>query len=466
MRQHPAKALALAVCGCTALWSVQAAAQGSNNQARLEQMQQQIQQLQQQVRDMKAEQRQQKQQRQKQQPVANQQPEKTETGPEKSLNIGGSAVVEGQLTSRNGGGGHHQHNGGDVIFDYFGVEAKGQYGNLTFAAEQRFSPNNFADSSFLHYGWAAYSFKDHHRVKGGFVQVPFGNYPTGYNNFWGSLAYFTGFTDNQAAGADYTYTNGPWRLDVAAFKNDDLGQHSLYGSNPFEGYQQVNGGAGRLAYTFDGDSLAFLGHDDSVDVSLSARGGQLDVGDKHGGNGNKNGPYGNRWAVSAAADASLGLWDIQGQFVDYRYNIPRDRNYAGQALPYNAVRFENYGSTSGFLPARGQLYALNIARKFPVENLGPIDNFTVYNDYGFIHSGVGSHARTSNSGSTFDGMRIGKNIHEDVLGAAMYAGPVKVWADVVFAKNDAVSFMGENNNNWHTRFNLAAGIYFDSDVIK
>lgn len=527
MRQFQAPKLALAVCGFSALWSLQAHAQDSDRDARLEQMQKQIEALQQQVRDMKAEKKQQQAQSETGQPAKTQQteqdapsgqtPSKTDrqsqdsatqtagqptrdqdteaqekatlseqdkkgsaeydlaaddkdkevdTGPDKSLNIGGSAVVEYQNYSD--GVGDQPHSGGDLILDYFSLNALGEYGDLTYAFEGRISSNNIDDTAYLHYGWATYDFTDHHQVKGGYFQVPFGNYPTGYQSFWGSLGYYAGFNDTQAAGIGYKYENGPWRLDLDAFKNDDMGQGSLYASTPDDGYDQVNEGNGRLAYTFNHDG------DNTLNVSLSARGGQFDVGSGNGRPdryaGSHNGSHGSHWAVAAAAEAELGLWILQAQVTDYKYNIPKGRaDSDSNVLSDRSVMMRNYGYNSGRIPASGQLYSFSIARDIPVEDMGPIEKFTVFNDYGYLHSHIspgqydyqpGADRSMKENGNRLSGM------HSDTLGVAMYSGPLTVWADITFGKNDQVAFMGANNGNWHTRFNLTGSIAFDGELFN
>lgn len=528
MRQLQAPKLALAVCGFSALWSLQAHAQDSDTDARLKQMQEQIEALQQQVRDMKAEKKQQQaksgqddapdRQQQARKPASSQprseqdQPQQDDTtstadarpskdqdkleeeklrlseqnkkgsqeydlteqdedktadaGPNKSLNIGGSAVVEYQNYSD--GVGDQPHSGGDFILDYFSLNALGEYGDLTYAFEGRISSNNIDDTAYLHYGWATYDFTDNHQVKGGYFQVPFGNYPTGYQSFWGSLGYYAGFNDTQAAGIGYKYENGPWRVDLDAFKNDDLGQASLYASTPDDGYDQVNEGNGRLAYTFNHDG------DNTLNVSLSARGGQFDVGAGNGRpdryTGSHNGSHGSHWAVAAAAQADLGLWTLQAQVTNYKYNIPKGRaDSDSNVLSDRSVMMRNYGFNSGRMPASGQLYSFSVARDIPVTDMGPIEKFTVFNDYGYLHSYISPGEHDYQPGAEHsmkeNGHRL-SGMHSDTLGVAMYSGPLTLWADITFGKNDQMAFMGANNGNWHTRFNLTGSIAFDGELFN
>ncbi|MGN8198689.1 hypothetical protein ACS8Y6_08390 [Salinisphaera sp. RV14] len=445
MRQHPAKTLALAVCGCTALWSVQAAAQSSDSQT-LQQMQDQIQQLQKQVQEMKAE-----QQNQQAATTTTAQPAQS-SGPTKKLTIGGGVVAEYQKKDYGG----NNAGAGDLILDYFDLNVAGQYGKLTYAADYRWSTTNFKSGQYLHNAWAAYDFgpNDSSQVKGGMFQVPFGNLPYGYQSFWANLNYYAGFADNQAAGIGYKYENNGWRFDLDAFKNQGLSQQSTYGGNPnlsgtknangdlvSSGARLVNGGNARLGRTIK------LNGDNTLNLSIAGRGGELEYTSNNG-----NTKYGSRWAGTLAAEADLGNWVLQGQFVDYKYNIPSD--IAGGNT--ESVPFQDYGY--GYLmPAKGQLYAASVGRTFNVSNMGPISSFEVYNDYGYLHSGYGNYDNVGN--------RIG-DVQENTTGIAMFAGPVDIWAEWIEAKNGGMAFVGPNDNSWHGRFNLTAAFYFDGDLIK
>lgn len=430
--------LTAAAVGCTALYAVQASAAGTvTGSTSIDQLQQQINDLQQQVQAMKK--------AQAAQPTTTSS-SASSSGPTKKLNIGGGAVAEYQKT-------HNDKHGsaGSLVLDYFDLNATGQYGKLTYAADYRWSTTNFKSGQYLHYAWADYAFGqgDSSHIRGGMFKVPFGNLPYGYQSFWANLGYYAGLTDNDAAGVGYRYEANGWRFDLDAFKNADLGQQSTYGANPTSsinsgqykglGYRLINGGNARLGYTFN------LNGDNTLNVSAAARGGQLEVdraGSSVGG--------GNRWAATVAADANLGNWVLQGQIADYKYNVPGDAK-----VPTDTITMQDYGYDYN-MPAKGQLYTATIGRNFPVD-MGPISNFEIYDDYGYLHSGVGSHDNAGN--------RIG-DVQENVAGVAMTAGPVYVWAEMISAKNGAMAFDGPNNGKWYHRFNLTAAFYFDGDVIK
>ncbi|WP_111747613.1 TonB-dependent receptor [Salinisphaera orenii] len=439
--------------GCLGLWTAQAsAANNVNSQAsstQVQKLQQQINQLQNQLQQVR-----QTQQTQQQQTQAATTEQQESTGPKKKLSINGGVIGEHQWMHGNGSGDNKP--GGDLVLDYVQVGIDGQLGNWTFKAEERFGTENTVSDNnrFLHFAQAAYHFGpgNNQKVTGGYFQVPFGNLPLGYQSFWGSTAYYLGFTDTQAAGLGYTYEDNGWRFDIDAFKNDDLEQNATYNGRPDNGYDQINGGNIRLGYTFD-----YAGGN-SLNVSGAFRGGQLRV-EKDSGDHDT----GSRYAGTVAADAELGNWTLQGQFVQYSYDIPEEAN-GGATGSSQSMYFSDYGYGYGApIPAKGQLYAVNAMYTLPAEdiplNLGPIDEVAIYDNYQYLHSSYGEHDST--------GTRMG-DIQSNQLGLKVVAGPVYAWLDYMTGKNSATTYnTGPNGNddNWHHRFNLAFGFYFNGTVV-
>ncbi|NNC23766.1 hypothetical protein HKX42_07955 [Salinisphaera sp. USBA-960] len=355
--------------------------------------------------------------------------------PNKTLTLGGSATVEyekKQSALDNTAGGSASF--GRVVFN-----AQGQYKRWSFGLEQRFY--NFENGDIFHYGWAARDFgaADQHRFKAGFYQVPFGNLRYGFYGFWGSLAHFTGYTNNQAAGVGYRYERGPWRFDADVFKNDDAGQHATYGTNPSGGYERINGLNLRTAYTTgarDGDHATF---------SFAARGGRLSVGAHEAG--------GHRFALTAGAAGDYGPWGFQAQIVQFNFDVPDGQRFEGTSLPTDSVAIEHYGFPSR-LPARGQIYGLNIARRLPA--LGGDDvSFKLYNDAGYLHSDEGE----------FDaaGQRIGDTAF-NVTGLAVHHGPLFVWLEGIAGRNAGLAGIGPNDGNWHWQANVTFGLFFEGEI--
>ncbi|AWN15626.1 hypothetical protein [Salinisphaera sp. LB1] len=443
--------LAAALIGASALWSGQALAQSSSNTSkahRLQAMQQQLQALKSQLATLKQKQHNMPAEPSTDNASTSDQASASSTAqankPKQTLTLGGAFTAGYKLKPDM----KNHRSSGDAIAGIAAFNVHGTEGKLSYGAEYRWSPTAFADSSYLRYGWAAYDFGKHSQIKGGMFYVPFGNLRFGYQTFWGNLTYYAGFTDNQAAGLGYKYENGPWRLDVDAFKNDDLEQHSLYGSNPFDGYQQVNGGNVRAAYTFN------QGTHHSVQVSAAVRGGELQVGE--------DAPhYGTRWAATAAVDAALGPWTLQGQYVDYRYNIPAGRSYNDNALPTDAITMENYGFAYQ-MPASGQIFAANVARTFKI-GWGALHSIQLYDNYAYLMTGGSGRFNSALPGNAPNPTG---DIQFNAVGADFSFGILQVWADVLTGKNAAMTFDGPSDGSWNTRYNLQMGLYFNGDVIK
>jgi hypothetical protein len=448
MRQsYLPKVSALAISGCAVLWTAQVSAASDIDQATLNQLQQQIQQLQQQVNELKAKQREQekKQEQLARKPTELKTPEQVaassqqEHGNEESaLNLHAGIEATYWLADK---GNHGRASGGDLTFDHFMLGAKGDLSNgLSYDSEYRWDSGD----NYLHYGYVAYDFGtgSSSQIKGGYIQVPFGNLFYGYTSYWAPASYYLALNDAQAAGLDYKYENNSWRFDIAAFKNDDLGQNTTYGATTSnsQGYHQINGGILRIARKFD------FSDDNALEISLSGRGGQLNVDSP---SGHKNGSH---WAAALAAQVTLGQWTFMAQANDYRYNVP-----SGAGLERGYLWFQEGGGDYK-IPASGELYSFSFNRTFPVEGMGPISEFDLYNDFNYLH-------RSSTAGYTYNGKPIG-NTTNNILGLSMTAGPLIVWAEWVAAKNGSLAYAGDSDGQWHHAFELTAGYYFDGDLIQ
>lgn len=428
----------LAIASLATVWSLQATAQDDDKTYK---------QLRQDVKDLQLQIEQLQKQSRRDEPNS-----KTVSDLKKqneTLTIGGGVVTEYQVRDYT----ENQEQGGGLILDYFMLTVDGKLDNgISYAADYRWSDVNFADGQYLHYGWAAYDFgvNDEQQVKGGFFRVPFGNLPYGYQTFWGSLNFYAGFADHQAAGLNYKYESGPLRIDAGFFKNDTLSQSTTYsGGVPVDGYANVNGGNLRVAYTLRQTKKNYM------TVSISGQGGQLETGSRD---------IGSRWAGSLALDAHAGPWTGQLQMVSYAYNVPDNATSefgGGFTLPTDSITVQDYGFRYQ-LPARAEIYSANIAHDFNV-NWGPVTQVQLYNNYGYLK--VGGNGQY-NSAAPSDPVNITKDTQFNALGALFVAGPIYVWADLFSGKNSAMTFVGPNDDQWHTRFNLTTAFYFGGNLKK
>lgn len=462
---------AAVVCMFTAAWAVPVSA--STDTPSQSELQQQIQQLNQEIRQLQNQSQQlgqqveqlKKKQEQKQKPVATASTTYDATAASatpsasKSANktyLGGAFYLNYARSTDQGNSGT-----GDGSFSYLSLNANGNFGKMKWGFDEWIGPSSWiADKALMHLAWVSYDFGSRGTVTGGFFQVPFGNYPYGYHTFWGSMGYYTGFNDNQALGAGYTFEKSGWRWDLDVFKNYDAGQNSLYSGNPFQEYRMIDTGNTRLAYTFGKDTH------NTVNASASFRGGHLQIGEE-------NGHYGSHWAGALAADAELGDWTLQGQVVLYKYNVPAGRvDSSGNAISRRSVLMENFGFESARIPAAGIMYTFNVARTFNFKNLQPIDNVQLFTDFGYLKSRngkcdnsvswAGRESSLTCAGGT--GYRMG-NIMSVTPGAITTMGSFTLWTEVILGKNDALRFIGPNDNQWHARYNIEAVYYFGGNVM-
>lgn len=355
------------------------------------------------------------------------------------LSIGGGLVTEYQYKGYDY---TSQPPGGSYKLDYFEVNVKGNHGPVSYAAEERFSATNFSpDHQYLHYGWMAYNFgqSQNQQVKVGYFQVPFGLLTYGYQSFWGSLGYYMGLNDNQAAGIGYKYESGnSWRFDADFFKNNTLGQNTMYGVNPVNDYHNINTGNLRGAYTLH------QGPASKITFALSGKLGQVMLG---GSPTNQN--LGKHWATAASMNGTWGSWLVQLQASAYAYQIPNNLGYDP-----HAITVEDYGYQYN-IPSKGQLYSANAAKSFHV-NWGPFHKIQIYDNYAYLNIGTPSKTFQNYGGTVKNNMQL------NTTGVEAVAGPVYIWADMMEGKNtEGASFVGPaQNGHWYSRFNLALAYYF------
>lgn len=337
--------------------------------------------------------------------------------------------------------------GGDAYLQDVSMGASGRHGPLSFDASYWLVGGG---DSFLASGSVRYRFGARHRqsVRGGLIRMPFGNLPAGYLSYYGNLAYETGFTDNQAAGLGYTYAAGPWRVDLDVFRNHNLGQPATYGADPALGYQSINGGNARLAYTMGAGSA------DHATLSIAAQGGQIRAG------GPANSRLGSRWAATVAANWQHGPWTLTGQYIDYRYNVPGGRSYHGLALPSDSVTYENYGSPYQ-VPAAAQIFRASAGRSFAV-TWGPVSSVSVYDDYGYLKVGDGGHYDAVVPGD--GGARVVGDGQFNVAGVSLTADPVDIWLALLSGRDVPMSGIGADDGKWHQSVLLTGAFYFSGAV--
>jgi hypothetical protein len=319
---------------------------------------------------------------------------------------------------------------GDAGLDLFRISADGELDNILLSAEYRFYP--FMDT--IHHGWIGYEFEDAGQLQLGITKVPFGLLPYASHNFWFGIPYYIGLADDYDIGVKYILDSSPWDLQLAAFKNAELGDPSnleRYSYDPVTTgtarNEQTNTLAARLAYTLEQRS------DCNHELGGSGMWGQLYNRDT-----NNEGDY---WAAAAHLDSRCGRWNVQLEAGRYGYN---SRNPA--AVSDRSITFGAFKATHE-VAASASFGVANLAYNVPVNWRG-VDILTCYNDFSLLDKDIDG----------FD------NSYLNTTGCAIGIGPTFTYLDIIHGKNVIYigdgSLAGGGDNAWATRYNINLGYYW------
>ncbi len=361
-------------------------------------------------------------------------PEKKKAG----IHIGGALRVNYSYLDWDEG---DHDRGGDFTFDTFRLNLDGELGKILLSAEYRFYPEYGFHT--IHHGWMGYNFTDDLQAQLGVSKVPFGILPFASHSYWFSGAYYVGLEDDYDLGLKTIYKRGPWNLQLAFYKNGELGdpgnskRYSIdvinnadggYAGAFADGNEETNQVNARLAYTFDHGDLG------STEVGLSGMWGQL-----YNDNTKDSGDH---WAGAAHLNGNYGRWNLQLEGIAYGYD-PQDPAGADKDI----ITMGAYSYSWG-VPAKALIGTANLAYGLPV-NWGPISKLTFYSDNTVIQPNKSRFAA----------------IWQNVVGCLVTAGPVYTYVDLISGRN--MIFMGGNmvggsaaSTGRNTRLNINFGYYF------
>jgi hypothetical protein len=307
---------------------------------------------------------------------------------------------------------------------------------------------------FLHHGWAGLRFADRAEVHAGVDKVPFGLLPFASNNFYQSIAFYTGFEDKYDAGI--TYASAPGRLEwqLAFFPRD---------GGSYGGGDNTAPASNRYSYNIvrDDDEHGYgTGQRDSERNTLVGRlawhpeanvkqelGVSLLTGDIRSGEGKDT----RRNAFAIHYRAAPGPVTVMLQAVRYRYRTshPATQTFGG----LDANSFVMVGGFGYPYPvaARGDIFIANVSRDI-AGRLGPFSGFKVYNDYSALHKRVGNYGRSV----------------QNVTGVSFAAGKWAFQADLMMGRHHpylspdfgGLASPSGQYGRWARRINLQAGFYF------
>lgn len=317
---------------------------------------------------------------------------------------------------------------GDFDFELFRLDVSGAAGEIEFSAQYRW----YEDFEAVHHAWIGYSFNDATSLQVGISQVPFGLLPYASHSFWFGAGYYLGFEDDYDTGLKLQYANEPWQAHFAFYKNAEYGGARLdrYSFDVVaDGIQQneeVNQFNGRV-------TRRWRHRDDSYsELGISAEWGEL--------YNNVTRDTGDRRALALHWDGHYGPWNVQLQWVDYRFAPANPPGVDDESVQLGAFGFPFP------VAAQAQMATFNLAREFTAVP-APLDSLTCYNDYSRVMP---------------DGRGQNDSV-QNVTGCLLVIGNVYSYIDLIAGKNMwfiGGPGIGMDDDEWRSRLNINIGYYF------
>lgn len=322
--------------------------------------------------------------------------------------------------------------GGDFTFDMASLRFDGKLGNWGLKSDYRFT----SGTNYIKYGYAFYDLTPEWQLQMGINQVPFGNRDYISNSYWFGLPYYLGFEDDYDIGVKATFERSGWHTDMAFYKGAEYGptENKRYAADLYTGtingteYNNEETNQINLRQTY---TVEHQGGTTTIGASFEA--GQIYNA--------KTGNNGDRYAVAAHLNTVFDGWNIQLQAMQYEFN-------AADAVDDNKIAV-SVVSWQYEVASKGQIYNLNIAKTIATD----WGSIKFYNDLGLMTPDVDD--------DTYD------NSMQNVLGAALSAGPTYTHIDFIMGKN--MTFSTANNdhvglpevgNDWDKRINISMAYYF------
>lgn len=335
----------------------------------------------------------------------------------------------------------NQANQRGFYFDQFRLSLKGDHGldnnaKLKFSAQVRFWSYQFA----VHHMWFGIALNDHHELRYGITNTPFGALPSISSSFWYSLNYYVGFEDDHDAGFHYIYKKDGFDFQFAYFRNEEYNNPEL--TNRFAPDLVVSGDQQnfernqfnvRVAYTFGKDTSS------TTEFGLSGEVGQIE--------NQLTDDSGDRWALAAHYVGYYGKWNPYAQVVKYEFD------------PNNPNEIDDRTVLMGFfsdqrsIAARATTLTGGLRRHWDID-WWLIDKINAYVEYSTI-------------------LKEASNFSDSKLfnpGFVVQAGPFYIWTDFLVGQNawwfnDSQENSGlgagaANSEKWEFRYNFSLQWYF------
>ncbi len=360
-----------------------------------------------------------------------------EVGPKTSFQLGGALwlrasgqrwVAESSANRRG------------LFFDQFRISVLGEHGfdnevKLKFSSQTRWWSYQFA----IQHLWFGIELDEHHDIRLGIIQAPFGALPSISSGFWYSLNYYHGIEGDHDAGLQYSFKQGGFSLHLAYFPNEEYNSPTatnrwapdLVISDDQENFERNQGNL-RLAYAFG------HGTDMTTEVGLSGQVGELP--------NQLTGSPGWRWAAALHVVGTYGKWNVYAQAARYEF---RPNNPDG--VDDRTVLMGFFSSTRP-VAAKATTFVGGIKKYWNLE-WWLFNRLTAYIEYSEVFKDE-------------DEFRTSRLVDPGVV---VQAGPFYFWVDVLIAQNawffndsfdNSGPAEGAAENVWETRVNISLQWYF------
>jgi hypothetical protein len=335
-------------------------------------------------------------------------------------------------------------------FDTFRLNADGTFAGLVFSAEYRF----YAGYHMIHHGWVGYAPTEALTVLAGVNKVPFGALPYASHNWFFQLPYYVGLEDDYDAGLKAAWETDRWSVQAAFYPNDEGAYTGSSAASARYSYDVVPSTPDELGYAgLDAPRSSRERNQLNIRVARTWRptpDGRVEVGASgqwgrlHDAETDR---IGDHWAAGVHVDATHGRWNLIAEAIRYALD-PAD-------APGRDGRFVVMGAYDApyRVASRAALYLAGLAYTVPVD-WGPVASIRVYDDYTHMAKDAAGYPDT----------------RQNVLGAAVAAGPLLIYVDVASGRNHpwlgprygaALADGGDGGGGaWHTRLNVNLGYYF------
>lgn len=334
-------------------------------------------------------------------------------------------------------------------------------GTLLGSAQYRY--NNFPKGQggywqhFLQHGWIGMRFADKSTLQAGVVKNLFGLQPFASNNYYESMAFYTGFEDKYDLGVTYASRPGPieWKLgfyprDGGSYGGgrDTAGASNRYSYNIVADDDQQGYATGQRDHernTVTGRVVAHFGSSARHEVGVSALTGTIRNDTRSEGRDTR------RNAVALHYRGGAVPWNLMLEALRYSYGTSHSASQTYGGLDPNSFVILCALGYPYPVASKGDIYIANLSYDIPGK-LGPFGGFKLYNDYSILRKRVGNY----------------KSSLQNVSGMTFSAGKWVFYADFMLGRHHpyispdggGLASTSSKNDGFTRRVNVQAGYYF------